>query len=97
MLKHPDLTRRRVGQFLKNEIEPLIYGERSPLQIEFNENPASNDTEAKKGPWKVVQEGFQYGPAYTTFWFRLGGAVPPSMHDREVAIVAEVGGERTVW
>ncbi|MBC8063514.1 MAG: alpha-mannosidase [Chlorobia bacterium] len=97
MLKHSDLTRRRIGQFLKNELEPRIYGERAPLTIEFNDAPVATQNEAKKGAWKLVEPGFQYGPAYTTFWFRLSGDVPSSMHEREIAVVAEVGGERTVW
>ena len=97
MLKHSDITRRRIGQFLKNELEPRIYGERSPLRIEFNDQPAVDQNAAKKGTWRVVDPGFQYGPAYTTFWFRLSGPVPESMRDQEIAVVAEVGGERTVW
>ena len=97
MLKHSDLTRRRIGQFLKSELEPRIYGERSPLQIEFHDQPAANQNDAKAGKWRTVEPGFQYGPAYTTFWFRLTGEVPANMQGQEVAVVAEVGGERTVW
>src|SRR5688572_28828106 len=97
MLKHSDLTRRRIAHFLKNELEPRIYGERAPLRIEFNDAPVASQNEAKKGTWRTVEPGFQYGPAYTTFWFRLSGEVPLSMQDREIAVVAEVGGERTVW
>ena len=97
MLKHSDLTRRRIGQFLKNELEPRIYRETAPLKIEINENPCATQNEAKKGPWRVVEPGFQYGPAYTTFWFRLSGEVPLDLQDKEIAVVAEVGGERTVW
>ncbi|MBN9501786.1 MAG: hypothetical protein BGO01_06265 [Armatimonadetes bacterium 55-13] len=97
MLKHPDLTRRRIGQFLTTELEPRIHGETAPLKIEINEEPVATQNEAKKGTWREVQPGFEYGPAYTTFWFRLTGPVPTSMQDSEIAIVAEIGGERTVW
>lgn len=97
MLKHSDLTRRRIAQFLKNELAPRIHGERAPLAIEFNDASATSQNEAKKGTWRTVEPGFQYGPAYTTFWFRLTGEVPVSMQEKEIAVVAEVGGERTVW
>jgi len=97
MLKHPDLTRRRIGQFLKTELETRIHGETAPLKIEINETPCATQNEAKKGPWREVAPGFEYGPAYTTFWFRLTGNVPDSMQDKEIAVTAEIGGERTVW
>src|SRR3712207_2344254 len=97
MLKHHELTRRRLDLFLKQDIVPRLYGERAPLRIEINERPAKDQNEAIKGPWQEVQPGYKYGPAYSTFWFRLTGAVPSSMEGREIAVVAELGGERTVW
>ncbi|HTQ10005.1 MAG TPA: alpha-mannosidase, partial [Fimbriimonadaceae bacterium] len=97
MLKHPEITRRRLDLFLKQDIVPRLYGERVPLKIELNENPAKDQKEAMKGPWREIQPGHRYGPAFTTFWFRLTGVLPDSMKDREIAVVAELGGERTVW
>lgn len=97
MLKHPEITRRRIDLFLKQDVVPKLYGERAALKIEINENPAKDQTEAMKGPWREVQPGHRYGPAYTTFWFRLTGTIPDSMLEKEIAVVAELGGERTVW
>jgi alpha-mannosidase len=97
MLKHPEITRRRLDLFLKQDIAPRLYGERTPLRIEINEKPAKDQNEAMKGPWKEVKPGHRYGPAYTTFWFRLTGHIPESMAGKEIAVVAELGGERTVW
>src|SRR4051812_2466018 len=97
MLKHPEITRRRIDLFLKQDIVPRIYGSRAPLKIEINEKPAKDQTDAIKGPWREVQPGFKYGPAYTTFWFRLSGPIPDDMAGKEIAVVAELGGERTVW
>ncbi len=97
MLKHPDLTLRRISQFLKHEIKPRIYGDRSPLTIEVNETPCKTQKEAEKGPWKKVERGFEYGPAYTTFWFRLTGKVPKDWEGKEVVVMAEIGSERTLW
>lgn len=97
MLKHSDLTRRRVASFLQNELRPRLYAERAPLKIEINENPCPTQAEAEPGPWREVAKGHAYGPAYTTFWFRLSGQVPAEFRGKPVAVVAEVGGERTVW
>ena len=97
MLKHPDLTRRRLTRFLLDELTPALIGERQPLKIETNANPARNQAEAELGPWEEVARGFEYGPAYTFRWFRLSGRVPEGWAGKHVSIIAEVGGERTLW
>ena len=97
MLKHTDLTRNRIHAFLKNELKPRLYGGRCPLKIEINRNPCETQDEALKGPWTEVFHGFEYGPAYTIFWFRLSGTIPEEFGGQPVAVVAELGGERTVW
>jgi alpha-mannosidase len=97
MLKHTDLTRRRIAAFLRYELRPRIYAERAPLRIEINENGAADQRAAEAGPWREVGKGHAYGPAYTTFWFRLTGRMPESFRDKPVVVVAELGGERTVW
>jgi alpha-mannosidase len=97
MLKHSELTRNRIAAFLKHELKPQLYGQRAPLKIEINCNPCATQSEAEKGPWKEVHKGFEYGPAYTTFWFRLSGRFPEEFVGSHVAVIAEVGGERTVW
>lgn len=97
MLKHHDLTRRRLEQFFHRDLKPLIFGERHALKIEINEEPAKDQFSAEKGTWKEVSKGFEYGPAYTTFWFRLSGTVPSDWHGKEVVVHAEIGSERTLW
>ncbi|MEI7984603.1 MAG: alpha-mannosidase [Armatimonadota bacterium] len=97
MLKHSDLTLRRISLFLKTELKPRIYGARESLLIEINSNPCKNQKEAEKGPWVVVESGFEYGPAYSTFWFKLTGKVPKDWAGQEVVVHAEIGSERTLW
>lgn len=97
MLKHTELTQRRLNSFLQHTLRPAVFGETHPLKIEFCDRPYHSQEEAEAGPWKEVSKGFEYGPAYTTFWFRLSGVVPQSFSGKHVAVVAEVGGERTVW
>lgn len=97
MLKHPDLTLRRVDLFLKTELEEPLLGTRVPLKIEYCDVAHATQNEAKRGPWQVVEKGFRYGPAYRTVWFRLSGRVPADLADQPLGVVAEVGSERTVW
>ncbi|MDR3691701.1 MAG: glycoside hydrolase family 38 C-terminal domain-containing protein [Fimbriimonas sp.] len=97
MHKHTELTRNRIHAFLRNELKPRLYGDRRPLKIEINSRPCETQFEAKEGPWTEVAHGYEYGPAYTTFWFRLSGIMPQEFAGAPVAVVAEVGGERTVW
>jgi alpha-mannosidase len=97
MLKHSNLTRSRIEQLLANEIKPRILGSRSPLKIEINTKPCASQSEAELGPWEPVFSGYEYGPAYTTFWFRLSGEVPAEFDGKSMVVIADVGGERTVW
>jgi alpha-mannosidase len=97
MLKHPDLTLRRIQQFLQHELKPRLTGESVDLKIEVNHSPVDTEKEAKKGPWSEVQKGYAYGPAYSTHWFRLTGRIPKHFANQELGLSAEVGGERTVW
>ena len=97
-LAHTDLTRRRIAAFISSELKPRIDSERVTVEeIEINESACESQAEAQKGPWKEVKNGYEYGPAYTVFWFRLTGRVPESFVGQPISVVAEVGGERTVW
>ncbi|CAN5546485.1 alpha-mannosidase [soil metagenome] len=97
MLKHPELTLRRIRSFLVETLRPAVQTDRHPLKIEINERDCRDQNEAMEGPWKEVGEGYEYGPAYTVFWFRLTGTVPERFAGKSTVVVAEVGGERTVW
>lgn len=97
MLKHTSLTRRRIEQFIQHELEPKILRDKEPLTVEFCDVPHDDQNAAMTGPWTKVEPGFQFGPCYTTFWFRISGTVPDRFAGQSVGVMAEVGGERTVW
>lgn len=97
MLKHPEITRRRIDSFYVDQLKGAIVTDREALAIEMNEQPAANPAEAERGPWKKVEPGHRYGPAYRTVWFRVTGEIPERMAGQDLAVVAELGGERTVW
>jgi len=98
MLKHPRITSGRIRQFIDFELKEKLIRARAPLKIEFCDEPHRNAYEAKKSTgWREVGSGFGYGPAYRTFWFRLSGKVPAAFAGQEVGLIADVGGERTIW
>ena len=98
MLKHPKITSGRIKQFIDFELKEKLYRGNVPLQIEICKEPHKNAAQAKNSTnWEPVTQGFQFGPAYTTFWFRISGSVPKDFVGEEVGLVAEVGGERTIW
>lgn len=98
MQKHPELTLNRILRTHDLQIKGKLLGEVCPLSVEILEQPCASEAEgrAAKG-WKPVEEGYRFGPAYTVFWFRITGEVPAGWAGKEVAMLAEVGGERTVW
>ena len=97
MLKHSDLTRRRLHAFLETQLVAAISEHVCCLSIEFNDGDHRDEIEARAGNWTPISSGFRYGPAYRSFWFRLTGKLPDSALDRPLALVAELGGERTLW
>lgn len=97
MLKHPQITVRRIEQWIETELEKKLILDREPLKIEFCPEPHETQTAAKKGPWQVVEPGFGFGPAYRTVWFRVTGKIPARMKGMALGVMPELGGERTLW
>src|SRR5947209_18561859 len=98
MLKHPKITSGRIKQFIDYELRERLYRGHMRLKVEICKEPHKTAAQAKKSTaWEQVSQGYAYGPAYTTFCFRISGAVPSSFAGEEVGLVPEVGGERTVW
>lgn len=98
MQKHPTLTLNRIARMHQLQIKECLIVARQPLSIEFCDVEHPDEKSARKhGPWVPVQAGHSYGPAYRTFWFRITGTVPKDWAGKEVGMMAEIGGERTVW
>ncbi len=97
MLKHVDVTKRRISQFIERELASAIYGAKEPLSVEICRVPHKDQKAAQKGPWEKAETGLKYGPAYATFWFKVTGKVPAGFAGQEVIAMPEVGAERTVW
>lgn len=89
MLKHPEITLRRLKLFLQTEIKERIYGARYPLFVAT--------AETADGEFTTIEPGFKWGPAYNTRWFKVHGEVPQELEGKSFRIIADVGGERTIW
>lgn len=96
MLKHSNLTDRRIEQFIE-ALKPSLWSDPEPLKIEFSPQPYKNQSEAAAGKWKPTHEGMKWGPAYRTVWFRASGAIPKSWAGKSVVARLNLGGERTIW
>jgi alpha-mannosidase len=97
MLKHPDTTRKRIRLFYEQDLLLNVTKRLTDLKIEVCDVPHANSKKAKAGPWAEVAKDFAYGPAYTTFWFKLTGQRPTTSSEYSLGLVAKVGSERTAW
>jgi len=96
MLKHPGLTERRIELFVNQTLTPLLYSGAVPLNLEIGAEGCETQAEAKAAKFRPAAEGLEWGPAWSTVWFRASGRVPKDWGHGVVARL-EVGGERTVW
>jgi alpha-mannosidase len=96
MLKHPGLTERRIELFINQTLLPLLYSGSEPMILEVGGENCHTQEAAKWTKFKPVSEGFEWGPAWGTVWFKATGKVPKEWSDGVVAKL-DVGGERTVW
>jgi alpha-mannosidase len=97
MLKHPEITERRIEQFIAHVLEPSLFPDACPLKLAFCADGYSSGAEAAAGEFVPVEEGFKWGPVWRTVWFKATGAIPKGWAGKEVAARLETGGERTVW
>ncbi|MDQ2987050.1 MAG: alpha-mannosidase, partial [Armatimonadota bacterium] len=97
MLKHPDLTERRVDLFIRHTLAPNLYCDSRPLQLEFGGENCETQREAISAKFQPVSPGFEWGPAWGVAWFKAYGRVPKTWQGRCMVARLEVGGERTIW
>src|SRR5688572_30329396 len=97
MLKHPDLTERRVDLFIRHTLTPKLYFGGEPLNLEFGGESCETQREARTSKMRPVSAGFEWGPAWGTVWFKATGKIPKNWEGGALVARLEVGGERTVW
>lgn len=98
MLKHPDLTKARFSRFAR-ELKELLYPENVPLsELSVYAAPGRiSYAEAMKGKYRPAKDGTQFGPSWSTHWFRIGYAIPKAWRGRDVYLHFDSTSEGCVW
>ena len=92
MLKHPRLTESRIDRVL-TLIKEHIYTDRVPLAVEVfqAEGEPSFPARIPEGGFRAFHVGENWGPAWSTMWFRFSGAVPAEWRGRSVSALVKLG------
>ena len=88
----------RFAVFLRDVIEPAVYPIAVPLAAEaFQCAEPVPAKEALSAAFSPVALGWQWGPRWSTAWFRLRGVVPASMAGRHVVLRFSTDTEALLW
>lgn len=100
MEKYHDYTRARLAQ-LATRMRKLIYAETLPisrLQVSDRQESRISYGEAQKlKGWRPAAIGQQFGPLWSTYWFRAEAEVPAHWKGRRVDLLWESHSEATLW
>jgi alpha-mannosidase len=98
MHKHPDLTNRRIERFLKNELQPSLWGKQIPLQASVH-RPIGTlaPAEAPSQLFEPVEPGYKWGPIWSDAWFLFTGTVPAEWKGETVVARLDCGAEAIIW
>ncbi len=88
----------RFEVYARDVIAPAMFPLAEPLRAEAFQcaEPVPYDT-AVRGEYRPVEPGWQWGPVWSTAWFRLSGRVPETMAGRTVALRFSSGTEALLW
>jgi alpha-mannosidase len=97
MLKHYDITRRRIKQFT-NALREKLYPARAPIQL-FVHGPTDRIpyAEALTGEFRPTQAGEKFGPPWSTHWFRVEMNVPQTWRGKEVHLLWDSVSEGLIY
>lgn len=88
----------RFAVFLRDVIEPAVYPAVAPLEAAaFQSVEPVAAGEAFRATYSPVSVGWQWGPRWSTAWFRLRGTVPVSMAGRHVMLRFSTDTEALLW
>lgn len=89
---------KRAQRLLDEVIKPQIFSDHVLLDVAVHQstNPIPH-AQAVKGEYKPVQLGFEWGPVWSTAWFRLRGQVPAAWAGREWRVLFDTDTEALCW
>lgn len=98
MLKHPELTLRRIERFLRFELTPRLWADQRPLDAAIHQPispvPPAN---APNLAYTPIAPGHAWGPIWTDAWFRFSGTIPAEWQGKRVAARLHCGAEAILW
>jgi len=99
MLKHPELTLQRIQLFATQRgLVNKLYTQSAPVKLAVYHAPDRiTYDEAMKGDYQPAQVGQQFGPFWSTHWFRVEIDIPAAWAGKEVHFLWDSTSEATVW
>ena len=99
MLKHLDITRQRLQNFAsQNNLLGKIFPQSAPVKLTVYSAPDRiTYAEALKGSYRPTDIGEQFGPVWSTHWFRVEIDIPADWKGKEVYLLWDSSSEACVW
>jgi alpha-mannosidase len=99
MLKHPQLTLQRIQLFATQRgLAGKLYKESAPVGLSvFHAPDRIPYAEAVQGAYRPAQVGEQYGPFWSTHWFRVEIQIPTTWAGKEVHFLWDSSSEGEVY
>jgi len=97
-----ELTISRYQTFLRDVLDPAIYPASVPVGASVYQIPDIRATpisaaEAMMREYRSVEVGWQWGPKWSTAWFRVTGSIPDSFTGQRTVLRFSSGTEGQVW
>jgi alpha-mannosidase len=98
VLRHPDYTRSRLWK-VAEQIFARIYLAKRPVDELLVSPPVGRIpwAEAQRLNYRPAKVGEQFGPLWTTFWFKAKAKVPPEWEGKRVDLLWNSHSEATLW
>lgn len=86
-------TASRISRFLRERLEPAVHPERVALRVEHWVSPdgAVPFARAAGERFAATPDRWEWGPPWSTTWFRLSGTVPEGWAGRTVEVLCDLG------
>jgi alpha-mannosidase len=99
MQKHLELTLQRVQLFSsETRLARKLYTDRAPVNLSVFHAPGRiGYEEAVQGEFHPTQVGLQFGPFWSTHWFRVEINIPTGWAGQEVHFLWDSSSEAQIW
>ena len=99
MQKHPEITRSRLRSFIaRGKLHDRLYLRHAPVELAvFSTQERITFAEAAQGSYREARVGEQFGPLWSTHWFKVGIEIPKDWKGAEVHLRWDSSSEACVW